>query len=59
MKEIGIGFTTKLYKKVFIYQKAGTGLATFHGNEPKLYPPIDNSWEFGYIISAGLGYSLK
>jgi len=55
---IGIGFTANLSENIFLSQKAGVGIVTFHGNDPKR-PFINGSWEFGYIISIGLGYHLK
>lgn len=52
---IGIGLIANLTQKLFLYQKLGTGVSLFFGNDPKRLPRKYN-WEFGYVISAGLGY---
>lgn len=55
----GMGFNVPLSKRVYLHQKIGAGIVTIHGYDEKRPFTRDGSWEFGYIISAGLGYRLK
>jgi hypothetical protein len=52
---IGIGCISNITNKLFLYQKIGAGVSIFLGNDPKRLPR-QYEWEFGYVISTGIGY---
>lgn len=57
---IGIGFKTKLFKSLYLIQKAGVGITLILGKDetfPDSYDRIE--WEFGYLLSVGIIYRLK
>jgi len=54
---IGIGLSAKLTNRFFLYQKIGAGIVTFINIDDRILGA--RNWEFGYLISAGLGYQLK
>lgn len=54
---IGLGITAKISNRFFLYQKIGAGVVTFHNIDKSIVG--SGNWEFGYIISIGLGYHLK
>lgn len=54
---IGLGFNIKITNRLFLYQKIGAGIVTFHNIDKNIVG--SGNWEFGYIISVGLGYQLK
>jgi len=54
---IGLGIIAKIANRFFLYQKIGVGIVTFHNIDKSIVG--SGNWEFGYIISIGLGYHLK
>jgi len=53
---IGLGVDIKIINRLFLYQKIGVGVVTFHNIDKSIVG--SGNWEFGYIISVGLGYQL-
>jgi hypothetical protein len=54
---IGVGFSVNLNKRLFLYQRLGGGIVHFINVDwRKLGAP---NWEFGSLITVGLGYHLN
>ena len=65
-QNIGIGFTVDIWKNFFLTQRLGGGVRFMLGmdtppNGNKDYwlakPPFE--WEFGYVLSVGIGYRFE
>lgn len=54
---IGIGLNVKLSNRLFLHQKIGVGIVNFINIDEKHVGA--SNWEFGSIISIGLGYRFK
>lgn len=54
---LGFGYNADINKKVYIINKIGFGLISYFNVDNQLYGDGGN-WEFGYMISFGLGYRL-
>ena len=57
-QNIGFGFKLKLFSNVYLQQKLGFGTSFIMGYEKKLLGKYFNwfDWDFGYLISIGMGY---
>jgi opacity protein-like surface antigen len=53
---IGIGLSAQLTNRLFLYQKIGAGIVTYINIDDRILGA--RNWEFGYLISVGLGYQL-
>lgn len=65
-QNIGIGFSVDIWDNVYLTQRLGVGVAFILGedkpvNENKDYLLLKNSFEneFGYLLSAGIGYRFE
>jgi len=54
---IGIGFTVNILERLYLYQKIGAGIVNFFNIDKRIYGGVN--WEFGSVISVGVGYRLK
>ena len=54
---IGLGITEKIADRLFLYQKIGAGIVTFHNIDKSIVG--SGNWEFGFIISIGISYQFK
>jgi len=66
-QNIGIGFTVDIWKNFFLTQRLGGGVHFILGEDPWLPVEIKPywlakspfTWEFGYVLSVGLGYRFE
>lgn len=65
-QNIGIGFTVDIWRNFFITQRLGGGVHFILGedrlpNEIKPYYLVKDpfEWEFGYVLSVGIGYRFE
>jgi len=66
-QNIGIGFTVDIWKNFFLTQRLGAGAHFILGEDPWLPNEIKPywlakspfTWEFGYVLSVGLGYRFE
>jgi len=55
----GIGVKIKIYKQIFLYQRIGWGIVTFHNVDKQIWGHDEFFWEFGHIFSVGILYNLN
>lgn len=54
---LGIGFTVNILERLYLYQKIGAGIVNFFNVDKRIIG--SGGWEFGSVISVGVGYRLK
>ncbi|TSA33186.1 MAG: hypothetical protein D4R64_14705 [Porphyromonadaceae bacterium] len=54
---LGIGFTVNILERLYLYQKIGAGIVNFFNVDKRILG--SGGWEFGSVISVGVGYRLK
>ncbi len=56
----GLGFKFNVYKSIYLYQKIGFGIVTFHNVDEHVWGYNDHlHWEFGHILNAGILYRFR